>query len=153
MNFATRKGGGALRWISALRKASLAWKTPRLRGPQVSDHWRFAAAKKKGDDLRATWMGPQGCVHLGWGERCKENVLSNIFRVQFVGVFAVTHVLQMESWTSSTSQASFMTVDHLGGASPPPNNSGSRWWNGDASFGGYVLMDWDVLMIVGFSRP
>lgn len=153
---------GALRWISALRKASRGcfgskhpWpeKPPGCGGPKSQINGDLRPPKKKGDDLRATWMGPQGCVHLGWGERCKENVLSNIFRVQFFWVFAVTHVLQMESWTSSTSQASFMTVDHLGGASPPPNNSGSRWWNGDASFGGYVLTDWDVLMIVGFSRP
>ena len=141
--FATRKGGSGC--------SSLNFSSPK--GPQVSDHWRFLAAKKKKRWRLKGYLdgGPRVC--LGWGERCKENVLSNIFRVQFFGVFAVTHVLQMESWTSSTSQASFMTVDHLGGASPPPNNSGSRWWNGDASFGGYVLTDWDVLMIVGFSRP
>ena len=36
-------------------------------------------------------------MRFGVGERCKENVLSKIFRVQFFGVFEVTHVLQMES--------------------------------------------------------
>ena len=85
LNFSSPKGVPGLK------------KPPGCGGPKSQIIGDLRPPKKKGDDLRATWMGPQGCVHLGWGERCKENVLSNIFRVQFVGVFAVTHVLQMES--------------------------------------------------------
>ena len=105
--FATRKGGSgccsSLNFgspkgeVFVLDQSIPGLKKPPTGGPKSQIIGDLRPPKKKGDDLRATWMGPQGCVHLGWGERCKENVLSNIFRVQFFGVFAVTHVLQMES--------------------------------------------------------